>query len=87
MKQLVYSERVHSIEELTNQVQLARAQIRDDTASFPRVRDSPHRRVQACIFTSIAKTITLAPNNYNWTAIKPNYKWENYNRNHGRHFE
>jgi hypothetical protein len=27
---------------------------------------------------TIAKTTTPAPNNCNCTAIKPNYKWENY---------
>jgi hypothetical protein len=29
---------------------------------------------------TIAKTTTPAPNNCNCTAIKPNYKWENYKR-------
>ncbi|KAJ8950562.1 hypothetical protein NQ318_015695 [Aromia moschata] len=49
MKQLVYSEPVNSIEELTARIRVAAETIREDPTVFGRVRASLERRARDCI--------------------------------------
>ncbi|KAJ8962097.1 hypothetical protein NQ318_018051 [Aromia moschata] len=49
MKQLVYSEPVNSIEELTARIRVAAETIREDPTDFGRVRASLERRARDCI--------------------------------------
>ncbi|KAJ8936816.1 hypothetical protein NQ318_015283 [Aromia moschata] len=49
MKQLVYSEPVNSIEDLTARIRAAAETIREDPTVFGRVRASLERRARACI--------------------------------------